>query len=285
VTDPSRQGGDAPPLKPRRGAQRLVRRFDRLLSPLVLIVSVLIWHMAVKAFAIPAFILPPPLEVWDALVAGLWTSPFDRSGFTYHAAITISEALLGFVIGSAVGIVLGFLIASSKLIERVVLPYIVGFQSLPKVALAPLLVIWFGFGVEGKVIITSVITFFPLLINSITGYRAVDRDRIDLARSCNATQLQILWKIIVPSALPYIFAGLNIASVLAILGAIVGEFVGAQSGLGMLLMQYNQSMQIAPVFALLLILAVVGYLANASIRWLELKLCFWAQGSGPVTEG
>jgi NitT/TauT family transport system permease protein len=283
VTNPAR--GSGPQLKRRRRASLLVRRFDLIVSPVVLIASVLIWHVAVKQLEIPAFILPPPLDVWDALVAGLWTSPFDRAGFTYHAAITIWEALLGFLLGSAVGILLGFLVASSKLVERVALPYIVGFQSLPKVALAPLLVIWFGFGVEGKVIVTSVITFFPLLINSITGYRAVERDRIDLARSCNATQLQILWKIILPSALPYIFAGLNIASVLAILGAIVGEFVGAQSGLGMLLMQYNQSMQIAPVFALLLILALVGYLANAGIRWLELKFCFWAQRSGTVTEG
>lgn len=271
--------------KQRRAPSFFVRRFDLFLSPAVLVASVLIWHFVTTEFAVPAFILPPPLDVWNSLVAGLATSPFDRGGFTYHAAITIWEALLGFVFGSVVGILLGFLVASSRLIERVALPYIVGFQSLPKVALAPLLVIWFGFGVEGKVMITSVITFFPLLINSITGYRSVDRDRIDLARSCNATSLQILWKIILPSSMPYIFAGLNIASVLAILGAIVGEFVGAQSGLGMLLMQYNQSMQIAPVFAILLILAAVGYLANAGIRLLEKKFCFWAQRSAPVAEG
>ena len=263
----------------------LARRLDLVLSPIVLVVSIVLWHVATSRFAIPMFILPPPLDVWNALVDGLSTSPFDRAGFTYHAAITIWEAVLGFLLGSAVGILLGFVVASSRLIERLALPYIVGFQSLPKVALAPLLVIWFGFGIEGKVMITSVITFFPLLINSMAGYRSVDRDRIDLARSCNASSPQILWKIILPSAMPFIFAGLNIASVLAILGAIVGEFVGAQSGLGMLLMQYNQSMQIAPVFALLFILAVVGYAANAGIRSLEKRFCFWAQPSAPVAEG
>lgn len=270
---------DNPKLKP----SRLLRgRFDLILSPAILIALILVWHFATIQFEIPTFVLPPPLDVWHSLVAGLSTGPFDRGGFLYHAGITFSEALLGFLLGSTVGIVIGFTIASSRLIERVAFPYIVGFQSLPKVALAPLLVIWFGFGVEGKVVITSVITFFPLLINSIAGYQSVDPDRIDLARSCNATRLQILQKIVLPSSLPYIFAGLNIASVLAILGAIVGEFVGAQSGLGMLLLQYNQSLQIAPVFAVLLILALIGYLSNVAIRSIERRLCFWAQRAAPA---
>jgi NitT/TauT family transport system permease protein len=268
----SSDAGPKPPPKRRRS-----RRLDLILSPLILAALLLLWHFATTEFSIPAFILPPPLEVWRSLVAGLSAGPFDRAGFLYHAGVTFSEAALGFLIGSTVGVVLGFTIASSRLVERIVLPYIVGFQSLPKVALAPLLVIWFGFGTEGKVVITSVITFFPLLINSMAGYQAVDPDRIDLARSCNATRLQILQKIILPSSLPYIFAGLNIASVLAILGAIVGEFVGAQSGLGMLLMQYNQSLQIAPVFSVLLILALMGYASNFAIRSLERRLCFWAQ--------
>jgi NitT/TauT family transport system permease protein len=259
-------------------------RLDLLISILVVIVAVVLWHAITVRFQVPAFILPSPIDVWHALVGGLATGPFDRAGFWYHAGVTFSEAALGFLLGSAVGIILGFLIASSRLLERVALPFIVGLQSLPKVALAPLLVIWFGFGVQGKIVITSVITFFPLLVNSMAGYQAVDPDRIDLARSCNASRLQILWKIVLPSALPYIFAGLNIASVLAILGAIVGEFVGAQSGLGMLLMQYNQSMQIAPVFAVLLILALGGYLANALIRLAERKFCFWAQRNAPVAE-
>jgi len=271
------------PERTRRNA--LLSRLDLVLSPIVLVASIVIWQLVTTEFRIPVFILPPPADVWDSLVAGLSTGPFDRAGFLYHTGVTVAEAAAGFVLGSAIGILLGFLIASSRLFERIALPYIVGFQSLPKVALAPLLVIWFGFGIEGKVMITSVITFFPLLINSMAGYRSVDRDRIDLARSCNASSPQILWKIILPSAMPFIFAGLNIASVLAILGAIVGEFVGAQSGLGMLLMQYNQSMQIAPVFALLFILAVVGYAANAGIRSLEKRFCFWAQPSAPVAEG
>jgi NitT/TauT family transport system permease protein len=210
--------------------------------------------------------------------------PFDQSGFWFHTGITLWEAVLGFLVGSFVGVVIGFAVTHWKILGRVSYPYLVGFQSLPKVALAPLLVIWFGFGIEGKVMITSVITFFPMLINSMSGYRSVEPDRIDLARSCNASEAQIFWKIILPSSMPFLFAGLGVSSVLALLGAIVGEFVGARAGLGILLMQYQQSMQIAPVFAVLIILAVLGFLMNGVIQLLERRYCFWAQRSLELPE-
>jgi NitT/TauT family transport system permease protein len=187
------------------------------------------------------------------------------------------EAVIGFILGSAFGLVSGLAVAHWRLLEQLSYPYIVAFQALPKVAVAPLLIIWFGFGVEGKIVITAVMTFFPLMVNTVAGYQSVERDRIDLARACNASDMQILWKIVLPSAMPFIFAGLNVASVLAILGAIVGEFVGAQAGLGMLLMQYDQQMEIAPLFAVLLVLGVIGYAMNAVIRCIERRVCFWAQ--------
>jgi len=254
-------------------------RPEWILSPLLLVLLIGGWYLGTHWFEVPVFILPPPEEVWDSLVAGLQRAPLDSSGFWYHSGVTVWEAILGFLLGSAVGLFLGFAVAHWQLLGRVLYPYIVGFQSLPKVALAPLLIIWFGFGIEGKVMITSVITFFPMLVNSIAGYRSVDPDRIDLARSCNASQAQIFWKIILPSSLPFLFAGLSVASVLAMLGAIVGEFVGARAGLGILLMQYQQSMQIAPVFAILLILALLGFLLNGVIHLLERRFCFWAQRS------
>ncbi len=267
------------PLLPalRRLAARVRRKPEWSISPAVLAALLIAWHVATHAFRVPEFILPSPEQVWAALLGGLALGPFDQSGFWYHTGITLWEALLGFFLGSGVGAALGFAIASSRLFERVAYPYIVAFQALPKVAIAPLLVIWFGFGIDGKVLITSIITFFPLLVNAIAGYQSVDPDRIDLARSCNATRWQILWKIVMPSALPFLFAGLNVATVLAVLGAIVGEFVGARAGLGMLLLQYDQNMQIAPVFAVLLILGLVGFLMNLAIRLLERRFCFWAQ--------
>jgi NitT/TauT family transport system permease protein len=137
-------------------------------------------------------------------------------------------------------------------------------------------VVWFGFGLEGKVFITAVITFFPVLVNTMAGYQSVEPERIELAYSCNASQWHLITKIIIPSCLPFLFAGLSVASVLAILGAVVGELVGARSGLGMLLMQYNQSMEIAPVFAVILLLAVIGFLMNALVKLAERRFCFWA---------
>ncbi|MDB6001193.1 MAG: transporter permease [Rhizobacter sp.] len=260
------------------------KRPDLTISPLILVVLLLAWHYATKIYEIPSFILPPPVEVWDALVGGLATGFGDKAGFWYHGGVTVWESLLGFFIGSGVGVVMGFALARWRFLEAISLPYIIGFQALPKIALAPLLIIWFGFGIEGKVLISAILTFFPVLVNSMAGYRSVDPTRIDLARSCNASEWQIFCKISLPSSLPFVFAGLNVASILAMLGAIVGEFVGARSGLGMLLLQYEQSMQIAPVFAVLLVLAFIGYAMNVAIRMVERKYCFWVERAGPQAE-
>ncbi|MDB5943999.1 MAG: transporter permease [Ramlibacter sp.] len=267
------------------GLMALVRRRpDLTISPLIFVLLLVAWHYATKSLGIPSFILPPPVEVWQALVAGLMTGPMDQAGFWYHGGVTVAETLLGFFIGSGIGVVLGFALARWRFLEQVALPYIIGFQALPKVALAPLLIIWFGFGIEGKVLISAILSFFPVLVNSMAGYRSVDPTGIDLARSCNATEWQIFCKITLPGSLPFVFAGLNVASILAMLGAIVGEFVSARAGLGSLLLQYQQSMQIAPVFAVLLVLAVVGYAMNIAVRMVERRYCFWVERSGPQGE-
>ena len=259
-----------------------------LRGPLPAVASVLallaLWWVMTQGL-VPAYVLPPPGAVLAALWDGLRHGPLDEGGLWYHLGITLWEALLGFVLGSASGVAVGVLIAQSRLLERFSMPLIVGFQAVPKVALAPLLVIWFGFGIQGKVLMTAVLTFFPLLVNSIAGCRAVEPERVDLARVCNASRGQILRWIVLPSAMPFIFTGLNVASVLALLGALVGEFVGAEAGLGQLLVQYDQQMQIAPVFAVVIVLGVVGYAFNALIRCCERAVCFWAQRGGPPGGG
>jgi NitT/TauT family transport system permease protein len=250
-----------------------------VLSPLLFVVIVAAWSFVTRYWQLPEFVLPPPNKVWNALVFGLTQPPSSVVGFWYHGYITMIEALAGFAIGSVTGIVVGIAVAHFRLVEQVLYPYIVAFQSLPKVAVAPLFVIWFGFGLEPKILITSVITFFPLLVNTMAGYRSVDVDRLDLARSLNASPFQIIWKIRIPSALPFIFAGLNMAAVLSILGAIVGEFVGAQAGLGILLLQFNSNLNIAGVYALFIVLAAIGFAMHQTVRLLERYFCFWAQAS------
>jgi NitT/TauT family transport system permease protein len=257
--------------------QAFVRAYPQLtVSPAILITILGLWWSANHVFGLPAYIVPPPEQVWRAIQSGLAHAPWDASGFWYHAGVTVWEALLGFVIGSLLGAVLGFALVHWPILEKSAYPYVVGFQSLPKVALAPLMVVWFGFGLEGKVFITAVITFFPVLVNTMAGYQSVEPERIELARSCNAGQWQLVSKIIIPSCLPFLFAGLNVASVLAILGAVVGELVGARAGLGMLLTQYNQSMELAPEFAVILLLGVIGFLMNHLVKLAERRFCFWA---------
>ncbi len=259
----------------------LLRRYPQFtISPAILIGLVAAWWLATDVLRLPAYILPPPEQVWRALATGLSHSPWDKASYWYHSGVTLWEALLGFAIGSAFGALLGLLLSHWPILGKSWYPYIVGFQSLPKVALAPLMVVWFGFGLEGKVFITAIITFFPVLVNMMAGYQAVEPERIELARSCNASELHLLTKIIVPSCLPYLFAGLGVASVLSILGAVVGEFVGATAGLGMLLMQYNQAMEIAPMFAIILLLAAIGFLMNHIVMLVERRCCFWAQRAG-----
>ena len=248
-------------------------------TPLILVGLVAVWTWSTRDGRVPEFILPRPEAVWFALVDGLHHGPFDAGGFWYHAGITIYESLAGLALGSIVGAIIGFALGASRSMERVFYPFIIAFQALPKVALAPLLVIWFGLGYDGKIYITAIITFFPVLTGAIAGAHAVEPERLDLARSCNASPSQTMRKIIIPSALPFLFAGLNVASALAVLGAIVGEFVGARSGLGMLLIQYDQAMQIAPLFAVLVLLGVIGFLINHAVRVVERRYCFWAQRS------
>ncbi|SFU22376.1 ABC transporter permease [Mesorhizobium sp. YR577] len=258
---------------------------ERLLTFAVLIGLLLAWQATTTWGGVPEFVLPQPMSVLNWLIVGFSYPPTNPASLWYHLGITAYEAFLGFAIGTTLGIILGMTLARYRMAERVFYPFIVAFQSLPKIAIAPLLVVWFGFGLEPKIIIVVVLTFFPLLVNSITGYHSVDPDRINLARACNASGAQIFWKIILPSALPYIFAGLHMAVVLCFLGALVGEFVGAQAGLGMLLLQYNNNMQVAGVFAILIVLGVIGFALNMLMRALENYFCFWARRSAVAADG
>jgi NitT/TauT family transport system permease protein len=246
----------------------------------LLVASLAIWEGAVRAFRVPAFILPPPSQVGAALYRGA-----ESGIYLQHLWITLAETLLGFALGSVVAFVVGTALAASRRTEYFLYPFIVMFQSMPKVALAPLVVVWFGLGLTSKVISAALIAFFPLLVNTIVGLRSADEDRIDLMRSLAASELQIFRMLRLPSALPFIMAGLEVAMVFALVGAIVAEFVGAEAGLGMLIQSRNYSMDVAGEFAILFILAGMGLLLNSLLVLVRKRVLFWDPSQKTAVNG
>ncbi len=254
------------------------RGTDTVLMLAIGVAGVVLWELSVRAFKLPTYILPAPAEVVEGVGRGL-TAPLAQ-GFWLHIGVTLAEALIGFAVGSTVGVLLGTLVSQFDVVERAVMPYIMAFQALPKVAIAPLFVVWFGFGLTSKVVIVSLLTFFPLLVNSMSGFHTVDRQMLDLMRSFVATRREVFWKVKLPHALPFIFAGLEMALVYSLIGAIVGEFVGARVGLGVLILQMNFAMDIAGVFSVLVVLSVLGAGMHVLLTQIRRRVIFWVPGSG-----
>jgi NitT/TauT family transport system permease protein len=251
-------------------------RPEMVLVPLTFVAIVGLWEGAVRYFRIPLYFLPAPSLIAEALYRGFATELAALDGFWIHIAYTALECLGGFAMGSALGILLGTVVSQFELMEKTLMPYLVGFQTLPKVAIAPLFIIWFGLGITSKLVLAALITFFPLLINSIVGFKSTEQDRIDLMRSLAASGWQIFFLVKFPSALPFIFAGLEMGIVYSLIGAIVGEFIGGEMGLGVLIMQLNLAMDIAGVFATLVILSVLGIAFHVAIQALERRVLFWS---------
>lgn len=249
------------------------------LTVLLFVASVAAWEGIVRALAVPAFILPAPSQVALALWRGLSSGLYLR-----HLSVTLLETLLGFTLGSALGFFLGTAVAMSRWVEYFLYPYIVMFQSLPKVALAPLILIWFGLGLTSKVVNAALVAFFPLLVNTMVGLRSADEDRVSLMRSLHASDAQIFWMLRLPNALPFVMAGLDVAMIFALIGAIVAEFVGAQSGLGMLIQSMNFSMDVSGQFSVLLILSLLGLVLNRALTLIRRRVLFWDPSEKPPIE-
>jgi NitT/TauT family transport system permease protein len=238
---------------------------------LLLIAAVLvIWEALVRLFAIPQFILPAPSNVFIAFYRG-----FASALYIDHIWITVSETLLGFVFGTALAFMLGTVIALSRPVEYFLYPFVVMFQAMPKVALAPLIIVWFGLGLTSKVVNAALVAFFPLMVNTIVGLRSAEEDKVNLMKSLAATRGQIFWMLQLPNAMPYIFAGLEIAMIFALIGAIVAEFVGAQAGLGMLIQSMNFTMDVAGQFSVLFLLSLIGLSLNWIVAAVRQRVLFW----------
>lgn len=248
----------------------LRRRPEFVLVPLVFILVVSLWEFLVAWLDVSEFVLPAPSVIATAIVQG-----FTSGLFMHGMKATMTAILAGYALSAVLAFVLGTLISQIRLLETTLYPYIVAFQTVPKIAIAPLIVMWVGFGIESKIVIAAAVSFFPMLVNNIVGMKATDPEKIDLMRSLNASRIKIFYMVQLPEALPYIFAGLNIGIVLAVLGAIVGEFVGSKEGLGYLIMQMNYNLDIAGVFSVLVVLGVLGIALSTIIMVLRRRLIFW----------
>ena len=232
--------------------------------------SILLWEAVVRVSGVPSFIFPAPSVVFKALWRGV------SSGlYLSHAGVTLTETVLGFVIGTSLGLLLGTLIATYRYVDYFLYPYIVMFQSMPKVALAPIFALWLGLGIESKIFSAAIICFFPLMVNTVAGLRSADEDRVNLMASLGASRWQIFRYLRLPGALPFIMAGLELAVVLALIGAIVAEFVGAQAGLGTLIQTMNSNLDVAGQFSVLIVLSAIGLTLNRTIKYVRRRVLFW----------
>ena len=257
------------PKNNRSKGMRTIRRIAwNLLPPLTFVAMVGLWWVAVELFKIPSYLLPGPGGVFSRLVtdtAVLWT----------HSKVTLTEILLGFGITVVMAIPLGLLIALSPLAKQLVYPPIVLMQLVPKIAVAPLFLVWLGFGIESKVLLTVLMTFFPLLLASISGFQILDDRLLYLTKSMGATRWQTFRYLRFPAALPVIFSGIKTSATIAATAAIVAEFVGANRGLGYVLLRGTSTMDIELVFAVLVVLTIVGIGINYIVEFCEWAMTPW----------
>jgi len=233
------------------------------LRPLWLIIVLIVgWDAAIRVFKIPPYLIPPPLQVVTQLVKE-WPMLWRESLPTLYATLG------GFVASVLVGVPIAMWISYSRVVESFVYPLLVFSQSVPKVAIAPLFVVWFGFGVIPKVIAAFLLGFFPVIVATVQGFKSVESDVIDLARSMGASPFKIFLKFRLPQAMPAIFSGLKVSVTLAVVGAVVGEFVGSNSGLGYVLQKANGTFDLPLMFAALVILSMIGVLLFLAIELIE----------------
>ena len=229
----------------------------RIAASLAILVAFLAgWEWGPGLFGVQAYIIPP----LSAVVEGLMEL-FRTDKLWMHIGVTTLEVIAGFILGSLLGMVGGYALGMSVTAEVVLSPYILALQIAPKVAFAPLFVLWFGFGLEPRILIAVLIVFFPVLINVMTAVRNIDPDLVNLARSFKATKMQVFWKIQVPGSMPPMFAGLRIGATLAVIGVAVGEFAGGNSGVGYLIVLTAGSAETPKVFAAIFVLTMIGILA------------------------
>ena len=249
------------------GVYRIVIQ-SLLPSIAALTILVVAWGLWVELGSVPEYIVPSPSAVLDRLVG-------NPGFFFYHGFITLIEALGGFLLGATVAILGATVMVHSRFVERTLLPLALLVKVTPIVAIAPLFVIWFGFGSAPKILIAALITFFPVMVNAFTGFRSINSDVLNFFRSVSATKSQIYFKLRVPSSLPYLFAAFRIAVPLSVIGAVVGEWFSGDRGLGSVIIIAHNNLDMPTLFSAILILAATGVSLTVLVSYLERRLLFW----------
>lgn len=245
-------------------------------SPALLVLAlVAFWEAAVRLGEIPSFLLPAPSEIARLAVA-------EWPLIQMHSLQTIGSILTGYVAAAVFALAISALMIRFPLVERLIMPIFVGLQSVPKIAIAPLILVWVGAGIASKIAVVASIAFFPIVINTMVGFHEVDRGLADVFRSVAATERQTFLRLRLPYAVPYIFAGLRIATTLAVLGAIVAEWLAASNGLGYLVLSGSFNFNTARSFAAIIALAIIGTAFFAGMSWIE-RLIAWRRDTGAET--
>ena len=241
-----------------------------ILSSLSFVVLLVIWELVARAGMVSPLVLPPPSRIGYGLVI-----LFTADWFPQHVWLTTAETLSGFLIGGVAAIALGIVMVNVRLFKEVAYPYVVAFQVMPKVVLAPIFITWFGFGIESKIVMAIAISFFPVVINTVVGLESVEENELLLMRSLVASRGQVFWKLAWPTALPSIFAGLKTSLTLALIGALVAEFVTAKEGLGTLITTFSFELKVHLVFAVIIVVSVLGLALYGIMEYLDRKVVFW----------
>jgi len=264
---------------PARLARLLLRR-ETAGTAAVFVLFLAAWEWGPGALGIPSYIVPTASECWFEFVKML-----GRDRLMLHVGVTALEVLVGFGLGALLGMVSGYVLGMSQTAEIVLSPYILALQIAPKVAFAPLFVMWFGFTVYPKILVAVLIVFFPIMVNVLTAIRTIDRDLINLARSFTASRLQVFWKIEFRAAMPPLFAGLRIGSTLAVIGVVVGELVGGNTGLGYLLTYGEGAADTPMVFVAIILLTLIGIVAYLGVTLLESRVLHYLPARTMGAEG
>ncbi|MCB1015833.1 MAG: ABC transporter permease subunit [Acidimicrobiales bacterium] len=235
------------------------RALDVLLTVGLLALVVVAWQAYVRVFDVAPYLLPAPTDVWDSFLDIRGTLPT-------HVVATVTAAVLGLVVGASVAVVLAVVIASVGLVRRVLLPLLVVSQSIPLVVVAPLLIVWLGFGLAPKVVVVALVVFFPVVVATVEGIDATDRDLLDLVRSMGASRGRVLRSVQIPAALPSFFAGLQVSAAYAMLGAVIAEALGTERGLGLFITRSRVSFQLDQVFVGIALIALVSVALFLAVR-------------------